>query len=225
MFGKNANNKGAEEISERKIKILAFGLIVIIIAIAVVSMAYKDMIEVQPSISENEDLHKIPALPPIKVNEVSLKEAENIFGTLIPTPKYIPGDYRLQRVFVIGDNLAYFLYSDKEISDEKVEEVSDLANILSKMPQGATNGPKVVLVVEKVDKKPSKDFAETLAKKQGNKVLDLDGVKKAMWTERQTTHLIDWWSYGFHFQLGGYKPELAIEELTKCAESVKMEVV
>ena len=182
---------------------------------------------------------KSPQVAPIPVEEVSLEEAGEALGVPLTTPGYLPQGYELRRIFVReGRPHVYLLFSDEEITG-KVQTLQDLYPLISKLEQsGASGGPKLVLIIDRVDEIPSPEIYESMAEQAegwGSTVVDMSEVKgclpantvnvveinqvKGYLSTGETSYALAWFWSGCHFDMRMTK-KLPVEELIKIAESI-----
>jgi len=163
---------------------------------------------------------KSPQVAPIPVEEVSLEEAGEVLGMPVPVPAYLPSGYDLQRVFAYeGRPRLMLLFSDEEIMEE-VRTLQDLGPLMSKLEQpGASGGPKLVLLIDRVDEIPSPEIYESMAEQHEGKVVDIDGTKG--WLMGGTVaYQLSWFQpRGLRLEIRAVN-DLSEAEVMKIAESI-----
>lgn len=163
---------------------------------------------------------KSPQVAPIPVAEVSLEEAGEVLGMPVPVPAYLPSGYDLQRVFAYeGRPRLILLFSDEEIMEE-VRTLQDLGPLISKVAQpGASSGPKLILLIDRVDEIPSPEIYESMAEQHGGKVVDIDGTKGWL-IGGSVAYQLSWFQpRGLRLEIRAVK-DLSEAEVIKIAESI-----
>jgi len=154
-----------------------------------------------------------PTVPPRAVTgtPVSLKEAQEILGTEFPLPKYLPKGFELKRVLLLGKNIVYLIYSDKEVSNE--------TNLLKVLKEG-----KIEIILQKVRPEyfPSENIAEMLARDVGGSVISFGEIKAwAIVDVRNNWFIIKWWDRDRLLRISvGTDPSISHEETVKVAYSM-----
>lgn len=167
-----------------------------------------------PKDMSREEVIKIASSVPALVSsfkEVSVEEVESILGVAIPTLD-LPNGYQVRTAFAFGDDTAYLLISDTEISTGNVQTLVQVTDMVGR--PNKLNGVKIVLKIDTILAQaacPGYDLIEAFSS-QG-KVLDFGGGK-AIVRDGSGYHDVEWFTQEAHFRLKACGESLLADEVT-----------
>ena len=163
-------------------------------------------------LSKQEVLRIASSVPVLtsQFREVGVGELGGILGVDVPMLD-LPDGYQIRTAFICGDDTAYLLISDTEISTGVVETESQLADVVGKPNE--LNGVKIVLKIDTELAQAAYPGFDLLEVFSGEGELRDFGGGKAIVRDSNGYHDIEWFTQEAHFRLKACGGSLSLDDL------------